>query len=238
MALDPQALVTTEEARTYLDVGKTDKPEDGLLELVINGISKRLAQRTGRTYVNPVAKDGASESSYEFDPADRRVDVADCRDVTAVAITATPGDADSWLDLDPATYVLEPVGQPVGTAIRFFTGIELPAQGIGWGGLSMHRHNGPEADTMRTEWPWEGERSIDTRAVARVTAKLGLGPDADTAPANVKLAVLMWLQNIHKRDQAFFSETIGVASALTRMPPDVVELLEGEPDDVANVGAV
>jgi hypothetical protein len=74
--------------------------------------------------------------------------------------------------------------------------------------------------------------------VVRVTGKWGYGKDTTTVPANVKLAVLMWLQNIHKRDQAFFSENFGDALASLAMPKDVAELLDGEEASRAQVAAV
>lgn len=233
MALSASALVTREEARSFLQVGDEDDPKDALLELVINGLSDRIVQRTKDVYVNPVKDDGLGIRTYDFNPAiDRHVDIDFAREVASVEVTASPQDEDSWQTLEAADFYVEPVGEPVSRMIRFLTGFDLPAQGIGWGALSLHR-TGPGADSQWTDWPGEDRDVTSARATARVKAKFGLGGDSATVPHNVKLATLMWLQNIHKRDIAFVSETIGVASAALRMPPDVVELLEGETEDEA-----
>lgn len=237
MPLSAQALLSLAEARTYLGVSADEDPKDELLELIINGLSARIVQRTGRTYINPVAKDAESTVSYDFDPASPTVPIDDFRSVTKVEVSATPGSADSWFELADTDFYLEPSGQPVSTAIRFLEGPALPAQGVGWGALSLHRR-GYSSDTMGTPWPWEGTIAAAARTTVRITGKLGQGADATTAPANVRLAVAMWLQNIHKRDQAFFSEDFGKAMAGLKMPADVEELLDGEGDRGASVQVI
>jgi hypothetical protein len=88
-----------------------------------------------------------------------------------------------------------------------------------------------------TAWPNQVRAELESRAYLRVTAKFGYGGDLATVPPNVKLAVLMWLQNIHKRDQAFFSESAKVTAKIA-MPEDVKELLEGEASKRPSVSAV
>lgn len=238
MALPASALVTLEEARSFLQVDDGDDPKDDLLELIIPGLSERITQRTGDIYINPIEKDGLGLRTYDFNPAaDNHVAIDNAREIAVVDVTATPHDDDSWRILDSAEWYSEPVGQAVSTSIRFLTGLDLPALGVGWGALSLHRQS-PGPDSQWSDWPSQDRASIDARATLRVKAKWGIGADQSTVPHNVKLATLMWLQNIHKRDIAFVSETIGVASATLKMPPDVIELLEGEADTEATVGAV
>lgn len=239
IALASTALVSLEEARSFLGADPTDDPVDDQLALIINGLSTRIAQKTGDLYVNPVAEDGVAERSYQFNGSERTVTIDNARSISEVAISGTPQDVDSWTVLDVAEYYLEPVGQPVSTKVRFLAALEVPTVGSGWGGLSLHTVNpGPEGDTMWTRWPSDDAAIEDFVASLRVKAKFGLGADAATVPANVKLAVAMWLQNIDKRDLAYVSETIGAASALTKMPPDVEELLAGETDSQPTIGAV
>jgi hypothetical protein len=232
------SLVSLAEARTFLLAEEGDDPKDALLELIIPGLSKRIVQKTGNLYVNPAADDGVSRRSYDFSPNDRRVDIDFARELGAVEVTGAPQDEEAWTLLDAATdYYAEPVGMPVVTSLRFMTALELPAQGVGWGGLALHRLT-PDVDLEYSTWPSQ-ERQVDSvRATVRVSAKFGLGADSTTAPANVKLALLMWLQNIHKRDIAFVSDTVGVASATMKMPADVEELLLGESDTLAGAEAI
>lgn len=248
MTLARSALVTVDEARTFLGAEPHDDPSTELLEQIIEGLSTRISQRTGDLYTNPagvLAKEGdpwpdeLSERVYEFDPTERIVSIDYARAVAAIELSTAPGDEDSWQALGSSDYYLEPVGRPVTTSITFLTAVDLPAQGVGWDALAMHaRQSGAGADTQWTEWPRAAAAAVHVRAFARVKAKFGLGTDSATVPQNVKLALLMWLQNIHKRDVAFTSETIGVASATMKMPADVEELLEGEEDIQSLVGAV
>jgi hypothetical protein len=231
------ALITVEEARQYLDVEKEAKPTDGLLEQIINGLSDTVLQRTGKTYINPVAEDGESTRAYEFLADEKKVHIDNVRAISKVEVTGTPQDDDSWLELSDTDWVAEPVGLSVQDKIRFLVNQELPAAGVGWSALALHR-TGEQRDSMHTPWPWEARSSAQGRVYVRVTGKYGYGVDTTTVPGNVKLALALWLQNIHKRDQAFFSETIGVAKALTKMPPDVEVMLEGEEADQAQVSAV
>lgn len=237
MTLSPQALVSVEEAREYLQVSSTDKPADALLEQIIGGLTAGIVQRTGKVYVNPVDKDGAATRAYQFLADEKKVHIDNVRAISKVEVTGTPQDDDSWLELTDTDWVAEPVGLPVQHIVRFLINQELPAVGVGWSALALHR-SGEQRDSMHTPWPWEARNTVQGRVYIRVTGKFGMGADTASVPGNVKLATLMWLQNIHKRDQAFFSETIGVASALTKMPPDVEALLEGESADQAQVAAV
>ena len=67
--------------------------------------------------------------------------------------------------------------------------------------------------------------TIERSAIAvQVTATWG----HIVVPENVTLACHMWLQNIHKRDVAFFSEEIARTSAILRMPQDVRDILDDE----------
>jgi hypothetical protein len=237
VALAAQALVSVEEARTYLQVESTDKPPDALLEQIIEGLTAGIVQRTGKTYVNPVDKDGESSRAYVFAADDRKVHIDSVRELSTVEVTGTPQDEDSWLELTDHDFIAEPVGVEVQHRIRFLMATAMPAVGVGWSGLALHR-SGEQRDSMHTPWPWEARSTVQGRVTVRVTGKFGMAGKTADVPGNVKLATLMWLQNIHKRDQAFFSETIGVASALTKMPPDVEALLEGESAEQAQVVAV
>lgn len=240
MALAATALVSVEEARTYLQVEPTDKPSDALLEQIIEGLSAGITELTGKTYVNPVNADGAASRAYVCMADDRRVHIDNVRSISKVEVTGTPQDNESWTELEDTDgdWVAEPVGLPVQNLIRFLTSQELPASGVGWGALSLHVNSGAERDGMGTPWPRQDRATATARVYVRVTGKFGLGGDTSAVPGNVRLAALMWLQNIHKRDQAFFSDTIGVASALTRMPPDVEALLEGETAEGGMVAAI
>lgn len=239
IALASTALVGVEEARSFLGVDPTDDPTDDQLALIINGLSSRIVQKTGDLYVNPIAADGVGERSYEFSGSDITVEIDNARSVTEVAMTGTPNDVESWVVLGSNDYYLEPVGAPVADKVRFLATLEVPTVGTGWGGLSMHTVNpGPEGDSMWTRWPRDDASIESFVAWLRVKAKFGLAGDNSLVPANVKLALAMWLQNIDKRDLAYVSETIGAASALTRMPPDVEELLTGESDQQPTIGAV
>lgn len=236
MALDPAALVSTTEARIYLQVEGEDKPTDGLLEQIIGGLSLRVIQHTGRTYISPDKDDKAITRQYVFDPSDRVVEIADCRELSKVEVTATPKDEDTWEEVDAELWVAEPLGEPVIDRIRFLAPSDLPAQGTGWGLLGLHASS-QSAGGERTPWPHQVRAEMNSRAAVRVTGKLGYGKDATTVPANVKLAVLMWLQNIHKRDAAFFSEAAKVTAKIA-MPEDVRELLDGEGANAPSVAAV
>lgn len=237
MALAATALVTVAEARTYLQVEADDKPPDALLEQIIEGLTDGIVGRTGKTYVNPVAADAESTRAYMFMADEKKVHIDNVRAISKVEVTATPQDNDSWVEMedDDGNWVAEPVGLPVQHIIRFLMTQELPASGIGWSGLALHTH---VQDSTSTPWPRQARASVTARAYIRVTGKYGMGANTASVPGNVKLATLMWLQNIHKRDQAFFSETIGVASALTKMPGDVEALLENEMSEGAQVQAV
>lgn len=237
MALSAQALVSTEEARTYLGVAASDLPSDELLEQIIEGLSARIAERTGACYISDDDKDKASARMFTFDPGAKHAEVDNFRDATKVEVSATPNDEGSWLELAAGDYVAEPLGDPTFNRLRFLNPAELPAQGQGWGALSLHVNN---RDTIggQTPWPNQVRADLNSYAVVRITAKWGYGPDLKTVPAHVKLAVNMWLQNIHKRDQAFFSEDFGKAMAGLKMPADVEELLEGQGTSAGLVAAV
>lgn len=236
MALDPQALVTVPEAREYLGAPAGELPSDKALEQIIGGLSLRVAQRTGRTYVNTEEKDAASARVFDFDIGDRVIAIDDVRELGDVEVSATPNDEDTWDLVDPADFVAEPVGADVVRRIRFLQPQELPAQGRGWGVLSAHVNQG--GGGIGTPWPRQARAEVTGGGYIRITGKWGFGADTDTVPANVKLAVLMWLQNIHKRDQAFFSDNFADAVAGLAMPKDVAELLDGEERARAMVSAV
>lgn len=236
MALDPNALVSSTEARTYLGVDAKDKPADAWLEQVIGGLSLRVLQHTGRTYINPVGEDKAGTSPYTFNPADRELEIDNCRDLSLVEANATPQDDDTWEEVGEELYVAEPLGGPVFDTVRFLTADTLPAQGVGWGLLGLHASSS-SVSSESTAWPHQVRAELASRVGIRVTGKLGYGPDLKTVPENVKLAVLMWLQNIHKRDIAFFGESAKVTSKIG-MPEDVKELLDGEAATRASVVAV
>jgi hypothetical protein len=217
------ALVTTDEARTYLGVGKEDAPTDTLLSQIIDGLSLRVIQFTGRTYINPDANDKATSREYSFDPSERELEIDTCRGLSKVEASASPKDANAWEEVDPELWLAEPLGSAVVERLRFLTADVLPAVGTGWSALALHTGSMAE----RSPWPHQTRSELATRTAIRVTAKWGLGPDSSTVPANVKLALVMWLQNIHKRDQAFFGESAKVIAKLA-MPEDVKELLVGE----------
>jgi len=236
VALDADALVSAAEARTYLQVGAQDKPTTALLEQVIGGLSRRVLQHTGQTYINPVAGDGKAERLYELNTNSvRELLIDNCRELSLIEATATPNDAASWVVVEPDSYITEPLGEPVAERVRFLEPALLPAIGTGWGLLGLHAS--PQSMPSSTPWPNQVRAEMESRTYVRVTAKFGYGPNLETVPANVKLAVLMWLQNIHKRDQAFFSESAKVTAKIA-MPEDVRELLEGEASKRASVSAV
>jgi hypothetical protein len=237
VALADQALVSTEEVRTYLAVGKTDLPGDALLEQIIEGLSARIVERTGHCYISDDSKDKASSREFTFDPGAKHAEITDCRSVEKVEVSGTPGDEATWRLLGVEEYALEPLSGSAATftRVRFLLPQELPAQGVGWGVLSAHV---PSNERGGTPWPNEVRAELNSYAVVRVTAKWGFGPDRTTVPPNVKLALLMWLQNIHKRDQAFFSEDFGKAMAGLKMPADVEELLEGQESYTTSAVAV
>lgn len=234
MALGPLALVSVAEVRTYLGVSATDLPKTELLEQIIDGLSLRIIQRTGRTYISDSGDDEVSTRQFEYAAGASVLPIDDCREISKVEVSATPGVADSWGELDADTYVAQPLGESVTNELRFLQPAQLPAQGSGWGALSLHTLN------RGSDTPWPGQARAETSAytVVRVTAKWGYGPDLTTVPANVKLALNMWLQNIHKRDQAFFNAEIAEVVANLKMPPDVVEMLDGEGTARPNVMAV
>lgn len=176
-------LVTTDEARSYLEIEDEEKPGDSLLGLIINGLSARIARHTRRTF-EPADPDAAAARAFLYTYERGWVWIDDCRDIEAVELTATPQTSSSW---EATTdFYANPLGKDVKTRIRFTAG-PLLADGA-------------------------------TAPVAvRVTAKWGHAE----IPADVKLACLMWLQNIHKRDIAFLSEEIARTSAVLRMPDDV-----------------
>lgn len=229
-------LVTVAEARTYLQVDDKGKPTTALLEQVIAGLSLRVLQHTGKTYINVVAKDAESSRQFSYDPSDRFLLIDDCRDVSKVEATATANDDESWVEVGPELFVTEPLGQEVADRIRFLSASLLPAVGTGWSALGLHARSG----TMGGEnspWPHQVRTELASRAAIRVTGRWGYGPTSATVPANVKLALLMWAQNIHKRDQAFFGEAAKVTAKIG-MPDDVRELLDGEEGTVPTVMAV
>jgi len=233
----PEGLVTTAEARIYLQKQEDDKPTVGLLEQVINGLSLRIVQRTGRTYINSDTNDKATTRLFNFDPSDRWVDIDDCRGLTKVEVSARPDDTDSWVESEADQWIAEPLGEAVVNRLRFFNPDGLPAQGRGWGLLGLHASNA-SVQSESTLWPHQVRAELQARAFVRVTAKWGYGPDNTTVPANVKLAVLMWLQNIHKRDQAFFGKEANKVIATLAMPKDVEELLDGEAASRPSVTAI
>lgn len=231
MALDPAALVDVTEARTYLQADAQGKPTDALLEQIIGGLSLRVLQYTGRTYINPDSKDAATTRVFGLLNEERTVAIDTCRGIESVEVTATPDEAESWTPLETDTWIAEPLNQAVVDSIRFFNPELLPAQGIGWGALALHVYSGELAAWgPTTRWPGQDRAEITARVFLRVKAKWGYGPDLTTVPANVKLAVLMWLQNIHKRDQAFFDENAEVWATIA-MPKDVKDLLTAEAQD-------
>jgi hypothetical protein len=237
MALSAQALVSTEGARTYLGVDSSDLPSDELLEQIIEGLSARITERTGACYISDDEKDKASKRMFTFDPGAKHAEVDNFRAPEKVEVSATPGDEGSWIELAAEDFVAEPLSDPTFNRLRFLNPADLPAQGTGWGALSLHTNN---RDTIggQTPWPHQVRSELRAYAVVRITAKWGYGPDLKTVPAQVKLAVTMWLQNIHKRDQAFFSEDFGKAMAGLKMPADVEELLEGQGISAGLVAAV
>lgn len=224
MALDSDALVSLEEARTYLQTEAEGKPVTEWLELAINGLSLRVLQHTGRTYINPDKADKATVREYSFDPSDRILAIDNCRGISLVRASATPKDVDSWNDVEADLWLAEPLGEAVTDRIRFLSPADLPAIGTGWGLLGLHASR---ESSQRSEWPHQVRAELHSRATLQVTAKWGYGASLATVPGNVKLAVLMWLQNIHKRDAAFFGEQAKVFADLA-MPRDVRELLDGE----------
>lgn len=58
----------------------------------------------------------------------------------------------------------------------------------------------------------------------RVTAKWGW----DAVPEHVKLAALMWIEAIFRRDAAYFSADVAAPSSIPQMPADVRQILDGE----------
>ncbi len=233
----PEGLVTVGEARIYLQKQEDDKPTVPLLEQVINGLSLRVLQHTGRTYINPDSNDKATVRVYSFDPSDRWLAIDDCRAPADVEVTATPNDGDTWQETEPDQWVAEPLGEQIVNRLRFYLPEDLPAQGTGWGLLGLHASSA-SAPSENTLWPHQVRAELQARAAVRVSAKWGFGPDNSTVPANVKLAVLMWLQNIHKRDQAFFGKEASKIIATLGMPKDVEELLDGEAASQPSVTAI
>jgi len=220
------ALVTLTEARTYLGVGESDKPTGPFLRQVILGLSARIVQHTGRTYLNPNAEDASSARQFLFDPAERVLRIDDCRDIETVEVSATPQDDKSWDAVETELWVAEPLGKEVVDRLRFLQAPELPATGAGWSALGLHASIGT-AGGEQTLWPHQVRTELSTRVGVQVAAKWGYGPTCNDVPANAKLALLMWLQNIHKRDKAFFSDQAKVWAKMG-MPEDVRELLDGE----------
>jgi hypothetical protein len=230
MAPARYALVTEAEARTHLGVSASDDPSNDQLDLIINGVSERIAQRMGRTYLSFDENDAASVRVYRHDGS-ALLPIEDAREVTEIEATTDPTNEDSWTVVPAGDYVLEPVNGPTVQRIRFFR--TPTALGVGWAGLT-----GGRIRTDRTLWPREEAGLASYRVWIRVNAKWGYGPDTGTVPGNVKLAALMWLQNIHRREQAYFSEDLSRAVAEMGIPPDVEELLAEEGSPTASVSAV
>lgn len=235
MTLDPNALVSTDEARTYLQLEATDKPPAAWLEQVIGGLSLRVIQYTGRTYINPVAEDKAATRQYVYDPGDAELPIDNMRELSLVEVSANP-QTEEWEEVGDELFIAEPLDGPVYDRLRFFSPELLPAQGTGWSLLGLHA-SASSASSERTPWPHQVRTQLEARIVVRVTGKLGFGKDLKSVPANVKLAVLMWAQNIFKRDAAFFGEQAKVFASLA-MPKDVKELLDGESATRPQVTAV
>lgn len=238
MALDPKALVSVEEVRTYLGVGEKDKPLTAWIELVVNGLSARVWDYTGHTYISDDAGDKASARVFSASAGAPSIPIDDCREISKVEVTATPDQAGSWDTWTEESWIAEPLGGPTFTSLRFFNPDGLPAQGTGWGALGLHL-SADAAYAQGSRWPGRDRAEIAAEVFVRVTAKWGYGADESTVPADVKLAVLMWLQNIHKRDQAFFNKaTSARVFATQEMPPDVKAILDGEEDTEPTVMAV
>lgn len=235
MPLAREALVTVAEAREHLGVSATDDPSDPQLELLINGVSRRIVQRTGRTYVGFSDTDAASARKYLHDGS-KVLGIEDAREVTSVETSLDPDDASGWTPMDAANYVLEPVNGPTTQRIRFLN--VLPGLRTGWAGLTGGYSRAAAPAGIETPWPREVAGASDFRVWVRVNAKWGYGPDTDTVPGHVKLAALLWVANIHKREQAYFSEDLSRAVAEMGMPPDVEELLTEEGTSSAQVAAV
>lgn len=220
-------LVTKADVREYLQVDEDDLPKDALLALLISGISSRVAQRTGAA----LASDPDVEAKRVFEWTGGVLAIPPCREIAGLEISATPADDDSWEELGSSAWVSEPLDSLVRDRIRFL--VEVPYVNIGWGGLGLHRAgNG-------TPWPRETAGLDSPYAGVRVEAKWGYAPGEDGGvPHHVRLAVLMWIQNVHKRDQAFFSDNVSRAIAEMGIPSDVEELLAGSEPSSPSVTAI
>jgi hypothetical protein len=220
--IGPDALVSEKEARAYLQVEEADKPSKELLAELINGLSARISQYTGTGYIGD-AEDKEASRLYRYYLADPSVDIDPVREISKLEVSASPSTEGTWEALAADNWIGEPLGEPVTTQLRFLFET-APATGVGWSALAAHV-SGWEPEG--TPWPKYDRALLSAYTVVRVTGKFGYGKDAATVPDNVKLALLMWLQNIWKRDQAFFSDNVAEVIAGVGMPRDVKELLEG-----------
>lgn len=232
IALAREALVGTDDVRTYLQLASDDEPSDDLLKQIINGLSQQIKNRTGEVYVSPSSTDASSARTFQHVGDGRQILIDNARQISLVEATNDPnGD---WTTIEPEDYVAEPYGESITTSIR--TDLELPAENRGWEILG--RTNNRAILIGDTQWPREEAAEASQRTYVRVTAKWGYGASNTSIPDNVRLAILMWLQNIHKRDQAFFSEDLAKVAAEMAVPADVVEMLDGESATASNASAI
>jgi hypothetical protein len=229
VALDSTALVTVDEARTYLGASSTEAPPTDWLELVINGLSAAVAAYTRRTYIETVT--ATPTTKIVSHDGGRWLEIPLARSVVSLRTTATPKDAGSWAELDDDSWVAEPQEAALKDRIHFLGGLER-AQRFGWH-FDLYGRQG-------TPWPREAEASHWRYVAVEVTALWG-GASASEVPENVRLALLMWLQSIHRRDRAYFSADFAqgaTAGELGEMPADVRALLDVEAGSSARVVAV
>lgn len=213
-------LLTPDDVRNYLKTEVEDDPSAEWIDLVIAGVSNSIAKRTGRDYSGSTDQAPAERTFQRFGD-DATVPIDDCREVTKVEV----GSDGNWVEIDGTDWTTEPTSKDPKARVRF-ANPDLPATGVGW----FFPNPG-----FGSSWPKHSSTSQAVTAV-RVTALWGTGG----VPANVRLAALMWISSIHKRDQAYFSENFAQGAAtILDIPPDVMRMINDEEGDgFTGVGAV
>lgn len=229
--LSDQALVTEADVKAYLDV-PTDatSPSVRWIRRAVNGVSAVIVEKTGRDWrgLADDAQDAQQPRIFEHDSS-RVLEIDPARSPSLVRVTGTPKDSDSWVALDDGDWIAEPQRAAIKQRIRFLGATPLPARQSGWSALSRHLSGSPG-----TRWPAE-VASEDLHSSVEVTAIWGYA----SVPDQVKLAALLWISQLYKRDVQFLSDSIPEGQRIAGgIPKDVLDILEGDSDDASSVAAV
>lgn len=226
--LSDDALVTVADVKAYLDVEDGGKPNNVWIQRAINGTSAVIVEKTHSW--------GGAADQEDPDAAEIRVFEHDggplltidpCRVPSLVRVTATPKDADSWETLDDGDWIAEPQRLDIKQRLRFMR--ELPTRMSGWSALSRSAAGFPP-----TRWPG-GIDPETLHSSIEVTAVWGYA----AIPDHVKLACLLWISALYRRDVQFLTDSIPEGARVAGgIPKDVMEIIEGEQDDVGAVSAV